>query len=80
MLYRELFSRDQDHHLCKLVNLDHFFRADIHGTRKIRPSQSKSGLHALINKQEGPGLLPVPPNFNFISIFSFCYFAANRSW
>src|SRR5690606_10249710 len=74
---RKALAGDFHDHASELVDRHHLLGPDIYGPREIRSHEPQCSLDALVNVQEGTGLLAIAPNLDFSPIRSFCHFAAD---
>jgi hypothetical protein len=70
-------SRDVHHQVSELVDRYHLLRADVERTRVAGAHQQQRSLDALVDEEEGAGLLAVAPDFN-LAIPRFRHFSADR--
>ncbi len=73
---RNPLAGDLHDHFGELIDRHHLFGADIDRASEIRTDQAPHGFNALVDVQERAGLLAVPPNFDFTTVFGFGDFGA----
>jgi hypothetical protein len=75
----EIFAGDSDHHLCKIIDRNHFLIANVRGLFKIRAEQPGRAFDTFIGIEERAGLQAIASNFDSTPIGGLSHFSAHGS-